>query len=317
MDWGDMPAWLALALSGGALWVSFKARGDGKKSANASATAAEASVRSAVAAEEALALQRQEAEARRVADEEAAQPRVLLRIERLSQQRFRMLNVGDAPAAGVTVLDPPRSSNGLSEPFELAPHSAHAFGMLGYAGSPIPHALRVTWDGQAEPVSLSYQRGDQRHLPSVSIRRHCPHGLFLSGGGADEFGQDVFHGDEPDDGVPVAGDGGEVVMTRSARKPNSSPKPAHSTAWMPIEPDGTPVGVAAGRSLGVLFPSCNAAARHQRAASVVLACGRPAAVRGPAHWLRRPVEPADRRRRPIGPWLGGVNKITERLRLGR
>ena len=154
MDWGDMPAWLALALSGGALWVSIKARGDGKKSANASATSAEASVRSAVAAEEALALQRQEAEARRLADEEAARPRVLLRIERVAQQRFRMLNLGDAPAHSVTVLDPPRSSNGLAEPFELGPHSAHPFGMLGYAGSPIPNALRVTWDGQPEPVSL-------------------------------------------------------------------------------------------------------------------------------------------------------------------
>jgi hypothetical protein len=154
MEWGDWPSWAAFVVSVGALWVSLKARGDGKRSADASQTSAEASVRSAVAAEDALALQRQEAEQRRAAEEEAARPRVVLRIERLSKQRFRMVNAGDAPAAGVTVLDPPRSSNGLAEPFELGPHSAHPFGMLGYAGAPIPNALRVTWDGQPEPVSL-------------------------------------------------------------------------------------------------------------------------------------------------------------------
>ncbi|MCF2129502.1 hypothetical protein L1I79_24180 [Strepomyces sp. STD 3.1] len=65
-----------------------------------------------------------------------------------------MVNVGDAPALAVTVVDQPRMANGLERPFDLEPQSAHPFGMIGYAGAPIPNALRVTWDGQPDPVSL-------------------------------------------------------------------------------------------------------------------------------------------------------------------
>jgi len=154
MDWGDIPAWLAFALSGGALWVSIKARGDGKKSANASATSAEASVRSAVAAEGALALQRQEAEARRSAEEEAAQPRVDLRIEWVRKHTYRVVNYGDALAANITCLNVPGFSRYLDEPFSLERHGAHEFVVLGTSQSRKPAALRVVWEGQDDPVQL-------------------------------------------------------------------------------------------------------------------------------------------------------------------
>ncbi|MFJ8049843.1 hypothetical protein [Streptomyces luteogriseus] len=154
MDWGDIPAWFAFLLSGGALWVSIKARGDGKKSASASATSAEASVRSAVAAEEALALQRQEAEARRAAEEEAARPRVDLKIEWVRKNTYRVVNFGDAPAANITCLNAPEFSRNLNEPFSLERHGAHEFLALGTMQSRKPTALRVVWDGQEEPVQL-------------------------------------------------------------------------------------------------------------------------------------------------------------------
>ncbi|MFF7870511.1 hypothetical protein ACFZCT_29130 [Streptomyces qaidamensis] len=154
MDWGDIPAWLAFALSGGALWVSIKARGDGKKNADASATSAEASLRSAVAAEEALALQRQEAEARRAAEEEAARPRVALRIEWVKGSKYRIVNSGDAVAANIRCLNANAFSRGLTEPISLERHTAHEFIMSGSMQEPKPPYLRLVWDGQEEPVHL-------------------------------------------------------------------------------------------------------------------------------------------------------------------
>ncbi|MDT0387853.1 hypothetical protein [Streptomyces dubilierae] len=154
MDWGDIPAWLAFALSGGALWVSIKARGDGRKSADASATSAEASVRSAAAAEEALALQRQEAEARRAAEEEAARPRVDLRIEWVKGSKYRIVNYGDAAAANIRCLNTNGFSRGLTEPISLGRHTAHEFIMSGSMQEPKPPYLRLVWDGQEEPVHL-------------------------------------------------------------------------------------------------------------------------------------------------------------------
>ena len=156
MDWGDVPAWAALAFSGGALWVSFKARGDGRKSADASATSAAASVRSAVAAEEALALQRREAEERRAAEEEAARPRVAWTVERPDVRRFVLRNAGTAVAEGVTITQAGEPGQGreLPEGVTLHPGEGHPFSIVNALGLDFPTRIYVKWDGQEEPVAL-------------------------------------------------------------------------------------------------------------------------------------------------------------------
>ncbi|MCX5239773.1 hypothetical protein OG824_31690 [Streptomyces prunicolor] len=154
MNWGDVPAWAAFVLSGVAVWVSVKARGDGKKSADASATSAQASVRSAVAAEGALALQRQEFNERRAAEAEASRPRVDLRIEYVGGDRYRVVNHGEAPAENVRFVQPPEQAHGLNEVLSLARNEGHDFYVLGSAGLDIPTSLKAVWDGQTEAVTL-------------------------------------------------------------------------------------------------------------------------------------------------------------------
>ncbi|MFC9682694.1 hypothetical protein [Streptomyces sp. NPDC056948] len=156
MDWGDVPAWAAFALSAGALWIAFKARGDGKKSADASAKSADASVRSAVAAEEALTLQRREAEERRAAEEEAARPRAVLTLERPEQRRFILRNSGTAVAEGVTITEAGEEGQArdLPEGVTLHPGEGHPFFILTAMGLETPTRIYVTWEGQEEPVPL-------------------------------------------------------------------------------------------------------------------------------------------------------------------
>ncbi|MFF2522461.1 hypothetical protein [Streptomyces liangshanensis] len=169
MDLGDAPGWGALVLSAGALAVAWKARGDGKRSADAaqasvgeaqrSAAAAEASVvegrRSADAAEGALAEQRREAEERREAEAEANRPRVRLEIAHRHGATYQLINNGSATAVNVRVVGPrPRIQNRIPDGVTLEPNEIHDFMMSHMAGSPIPSTLRMQWDGQDEPVPL-------------------------------------------------------------------------------------------------------------------------------------------------------------------
>lgn len=140
MEWGDVAAWAALALSGGALWVSIKARGDGRRSADIAAAA--------------LALQREEATDRREAEQEAARPRVDLRIQHARGTRYRVTNHGTATAADVRCAEPPENSRGLEGAFSLEPGGGYDFNVLAADGVPVPTSLMVTWDGQDEPVRL-------------------------------------------------------------------------------------------------------------------------------------------------------------------
>lgn len=149
MDWGDTPAWVACALSAGALIISLKARGDGKESARAA-------VRSADAAEATLAEQRREAEERRAAEAEAARPRPALAVEYSRGSAYRLCNYGTGPALKVTVLEeglPPVVRNRPIE-VDLQPDEAHEFLMTGTMGGPVPPQIYVTWDGQDTPVPL-------------------------------------------------------------------------------------------------------------------------------------------------------------------
>ncbi|GGJ81863.1 hypothetical protein GCM10011583_11670 [Streptomyces camponoticapitis] len=169
MDWGDAPAWGALVLAAGALGVALKARGDGKRSADAaqasvtearrSAAAAEASVvdgrRSADAAEAALAEQRREAEERRAAEAEAAAPKVAMVLHHRSRSRFQLANEGTAPAHNVHFAEEiPTLIGNLPAGLTLGPGEVVDFMMAGDMVNAIPPMVLVQWDGQEAPVPL-------------------------------------------------------------------------------------------------------------------------------------------------------------------
>ncbi|MEU6497559.1 hypothetical protein ABZ890_45640 [Streptomyces sp. NPDC046984] len=155
MNWGNAPAWMALVLSGGALWVSIKARGDGKRSADAAATSASASVRSAVAAEGALALQQQETAERRAVEAEAARPRPSLVVRHFEKQLYHLINEGRASAEGVRFVgELPASVMDAPVEVKLGPGGVHPFFVAPDFDSPSIAVLKVSWDGLDEPVSL-------------------------------------------------------------------------------------------------------------------------------------------------------------------
>ncbi|MFJ2292128.1 hypothetical protein ACIOG7_10505 [Streptomyces sp. NPDC087894] len=175
MDWGDAPAWAAIVVSLVAIWVSYLARRDGKRSANAaeasvteakrSADAAETSVgearrsgdaaeRSAVAAEETLADQRREADERRAAEEEANRPRAQLRIEHRDEALFEIVNVGTGPAANVRCQDVPEDVNNLPEVFSLEPGESQKFWVFGGWADEHVSLLKMVWDGQEDVVRV-------------------------------------------------------------------------------------------------------------------------------------------------------------------
>ncbi|WP_327263949.1 hypothetical protein OG444_22875 [Streptomyces sp. NBC_01232] len=168
-EWGDVASWAAFALAGGAFVVSLKARGDSRRSAAATVRAADAAeasvtearksadgaVRSASAAEEALALQRDDASARRAAEEEARRPRVVLDLQHHRGNTWHLINIGTAPALNVRLLTafdfrPPEFPEGLS----LGLGAVHPFVLFGSISSLIPAHLEFTWDGLDDPVRL-------------------------------------------------------------------------------------------------------------------------------------------------------------------
>lgn len=150
MDWGDVPAWAAFILSGVAIVVTWKARGDGKRSADASE-------RSAAVAEAALAEQRAEAEERRRKEEEADRPRVELLCNHVTKDLYRLANEGTAPARNITFHqdDLPavfRLNDG--DEVSLNPGEAVDFLMAGSWGKPVPPQLFACWEGQDTPVPV-------------------------------------------------------------------------------------------------------------------------------------------------------------------
>ncbi|MFJ2017153.1 hypothetical protein [Streptomyces nodosus] len=143
VDWGVAPAWAALAVSVGALWVSLKVRGDGKRSADAAE-------RSALAAEHTLARQVQ-------AEEEATRPRVVLHLEHVDKDAYRLCNEGTASARNIVFQDEELPAvfrlRGTGE-VSLNQGEAIEFLMAGSMGLPIPPQLFARWDGQNEWVPV-------------------------------------------------------------------------------------------------------------------------------------------------------------------
>ncbi|MEU9861305.1 hypothetical protein AB0D99_10535 [Streptomyces sp. NPDC047971] len=150
MDWGDTPAWAAFVLSGVALWVSIKARQDGKRSADASE-------RSADAAEGALADQRRAEAERKQAELEAARPRVELAVDHVNRDLYRLRNDGTAPAMNIVFEEEDLPYvfrlRGTGE-VSLKGGEAIDFLMAGSSGAPVPPQLFAKWDGQDELVPL-------------------------------------------------------------------------------------------------------------------------------------------------------------------
>ncbi|MFE6362960.1 hypothetical protein ACFVP3_23550 [Streptomyces sp. NPDC057806] len=148
MEWGDVPGWAALAIAAGAFWVSWKARRDGTRNADAAE-------RSATAAEHALADQRREAAERRAAELEAARPKAELRIEYAGRRNYALRNRGDAAAINVINTEPHGAVDEWPVPLSLRPGEAHRFMIVGDNGVGLPPThLSVQWDGADEPVVL-------------------------------------------------------------------------------------------------------------------------------------------------------------------
>ncbi|MEU6848461.1 hypothetical protein ABZ901_00740 [Actinacidiphila alni] len=139
MNWGDVPAWVALVLAAGAGWVALLARRDSKRAADA--------------AVEAVAIQRREAEERR----QASLPRPGFTLERRGSNAFVLRNSGSGSAAGVRLVPSslPAVVRQAPDGVALAPGAGHQFVMAGSMGSGMPTHLLVTWDGLAEPVSVA------------------------------------------------------------------------------------------------------------------------------------------------------------------
>lgn len=147
MNWGDVPAWGALAVSGIAIWISIKARGDGRVSADAA-------LRSAVAAEETLAAQQR-------AEAEAAMPRVHLVVSHIDKDLYRLQNDGTATASNIVFdqddLPPVFRLRGTGE-VTLNAGEAIDFLMAGSMGSAVPPQLFARWDGQDPAVPVRVPR---------------------------------------------------------------------------------------------------------------------------------------------------------------
>ncbi|WP_206508035.1 hypothetical protein [Streptomyces chrestomyceticus] len=148
MDWGDVAGWAAFGVSVGAFVISLKARGDGKRSADAAE-------RSAAIAEEALAHQRQQDADRLAAEREASRPRVELRVEHATKAKWQIINVGTATARGVRLTEEvPALHHPWPSDLTLAPGELHDFLMAGSMQVPIPSVIYVAWEGQEDPVPL-------------------------------------------------------------------------------------------------------------------------------------------------------------------
>ncbi|WP_200427624.1 hypothetical protein [Streptomyces sp. NE5-10] len=166
MDWGDASSWAALPVAIAAAGISVRALRYSKDSAEAARRSALAAERSATAEEASLADARREANERRAAEAEAARPKPELQVEaapatpgmgvRNRAQRYILRNVGTGAAENVTVVSPgePRQFERLPVGITLDPGDGHEFRALRAAGIDAQTAIRVSWDGQGEPVAL-------------------------------------------------------------------------------------------------------------------------------------------------------------------
>ncbi|WP_405531480.1 hypothetical protein OG592_26920 [Streptomyces avidinii] len=145
-------ALVALGFSGGAWRASHRAANaaeaavaEAKRSADASERSARAAERQAAAAADSLALQ-----------QEAAKPRVDLRIRQVGQGSFRLINLGQADAVGLEVFPEDAHLLEAHDPWgeRLAARESRE---LSFWGADRPVHVRFVWGGQADPVYVEVE----------------------------------------------------------------------------------------------------------------------------------------------------------------
>jgi hypothetical protein len=165
IDFGDVAAWAAFALSLLTLvstWVWQRKNAKiAERSAKATEIAAEAAVRSANAAEKTAALaQLPEVQA---AELSAAPKRRLTvqqdvrwKIEPVQGARYLLRNEGTQTATGVTADDVPFQGLARQLPRDAAVRAGESleFLLIQVAQVDTPHELWLTWDGQDEPMAV-------------------------------------------------------------------------------------------------------------------------------------------------------------------
>lgn len=143
-DWGNVPGWIAVGISAIgsiiAICISRKAKNAAERSATAAEKSAANGARSAGTAAEALQLQQQ-----------AATPKVDLRIHQAGRSVYRLQNDGDAPAQALDLHpddDVRLQWENDQRPTGLAPGASADF----FAASPAnkPSSLRIKWAGRAD-----------------------------------------------------------------------------------------------------------------------------------------------------------------------
>jgi hypothetical protein len=172
MQWGDVPAWVAIALSAAASVQAWRARRQARE-ATAGAASLEVSLqRIADALDRSSSAGRPyRSRASGPADPGTAGPAEPLgptgesapalpefNVEFVSGDAYRLRNVGTVPATGVTVTTEPFPeglTRGLPVDAELSPlASTGPFSIFGSRQSPVPGEVRVTCDQLPEPVRV-------------------------------------------------------------------------------------------------------------------------------------------------------------------
>lgn len=139
VDLGDLPGWVAFLFSAIALFLHGRANRHQRISA-------EATVRSANAAEKAVAIQQLSLEAKAPQPD---QPDVDWAVERPSKNRFVLRNTGRDIATGVTVEPDQFQGFGrqLPEGAAIRPGASVEFLVFSAWGHPVPNEVYVQWDG--------------------------------------------------------------------------------------------------------------------------------------------------------------------------
>jgi hypothetical protein len=109
-----------------------------------SSASADASRRSAKAAEEALALQ-----------QEAAKPQVDLRIFCPGRGTYLLKNFGQADAVGIALVEEDQEHVDWLDPLGEVLHAGDSREIMPLTGADPVRRLRFTWDGQDVPVYVS------------------------------------------------------------------------------------------------------------------------------------------------------------------
>ncbi|MFC4048064.1 hypothetical protein ACFOY4_00060 [Actinomadura syzygii] len=157
IDWGDAPAWVAIAVS---LMFSIAAFVVSIKGLTWQRMAAEAAVTSANADEQALALAQLQHELEQARSERSERlsepPKVEWRLERRGKQKFVLRNVGTEMATGVTMdrSNLPYIAHEAPSGVAVRVGGSHEFLLAGTMGHPMPNEVWLSWDGQEEPVAL-------------------------------------------------------------------------------------------------------------------------------------------------------------------